>query len=90
MYKVILLAGLMIAGQIIAPRQASACDPNAECSRCAATAPEVCLFGKCSGGQCIQHFNDPVCEAKKAQCQVCVAPLIAAGMDPQQALASCP
>ena len=36
-----------------------ACDPNEECSRCLASA----------FNHCIQHGNDPVCEARKVACQ---------------------
>src|SRR5262245_17829614 len=38
---------------------ARACDPNEECSRCL-----VSTFG-----HCVQHGNDPVCEARKLACQ---------------------
>ncbi|TAY34678.1 hypothetical protein ELH93_19550 [Rhizobium leguminosarum] len=42
-----------------------------DCSVCLARAPTICVpnFPKgqsCSGGQCIQTGNDPVCEGKKA------------------------
>lgn len=37
-----------------------ACDPNEECNRCLASA----------FGNCITRGNDPVCEARKAACQV--------------------
>ena len=39
---------------------ARACDPNEECNRCLASA----------FGHCIQRGNDPICEARKATCQV--------------------
>jgi Domain of unknown function (DUF4157) len=40
--------------------RANACNPNEECSKCIASA----------FGHCIQHGNDPVCEARKAACRV--------------------
>ena len=39
---------------------ALACDPNEECSRCIASA----------FNHCIQHGNDPICEARKKACQM--------------------
>jgi hypothetical protein len=62
--------GLALLGLVIVPGLAeAACNPTAECSRCLAYAPRI--FN--SGGQCIQHYNDPACEATKAACQVCMA-----------------
>ncbi len=45
--------------------EASACDRNEECNRCIASA----------FGHCIQHGNDPICEARKAACPVIPGPL---------------
>jgi len=39
---------------------AFACDPNEECNRCLVSA----------FGHCIQHGNDPICEARKKACQI--------------------
>ena len=58
-------------------RQNRSCDydrphDTRDCSACLLRAPRVCLpdtpFGRgsCSGGQCVQRGNDPVCEAAKA------------------------
>jgi|SRR5271166_3224818 len=41
-------------------RAAFACDPHEECNRCLASA----------FGHCITRGNDPICEARKAACQV--------------------
>ena len=37
-----------------------------DCSACLLRAPRICVFGGCTGGQCIQRGNDPFCEAAKA------------------------
>lgn len=37
-----------------------------DCSACLLRAPRICIFGGCTGGQCIQRGNDPFCEASKA------------------------
>jgi hypothetical protein len=59
MFKKFVLAGVIIwAGFWI--RSANACDPNESCNRCLASA----------FGHCIQRGNDPICEARKATCQV--------------------
>jgi hypothetical protein len=36
------------------------------CSACLLRAPRICAFGGCTGGQCVQRGNDPICEAAKA------------------------
>lgn len=36
------------------------------CSACLLKAPRICIFGRCSGGQCIQRGKDPFCEVAKA------------------------
>jgi hypothetical protein len=36
------------------------------CSACLLRAPRVCVFGKCTGGNCVQSGNDPTCEFAKA------------------------
>ncbi|OYD77425.1 UNVERIFIED_ORG: hypothetical protein BDU10_2527 [Burkholderia sp. CF145] len=53
------------------------CSPTRQCSydpdhdttdcgnRCYAWAPRICFFNNCSGGQCIQRGNDPICEGLK-------------------------
>jgi hypothetical protein len=49
-------------------------DPKVDrrnCRKCLLRAPKLCAFGGCTGGQCIQRGNDPVCEiAKGAQNQL--------------------
>lgn len=41
------------------------CRQTEGCRACLLRAPRVCIFGSCSGGQCVQRGNDPVCEARK-------------------------
>lgn len=36
------------------------------CNSCLLRAPRICILGGCSGGQCVQRGNDPICEAAKA------------------------
>jgi hypothetical protein len=86
--KAISLAFLLL-GLVAAPPLAGACNPTEECSHCAAYAPRICVFHSCSGGQCIQHYNAPDCEARKAACNACMLPLITAGMDAQVAARTC-
>src|SRR5262252_174202 len=48
------------------------CDPNEECSRCLLSRPSVHIpFNSGNTGGCIQHGNDPICEARKAACRQC-------------------
>ena len=56
--RVPMLAAVTLAIFLITP--VYACDPNEECNRCLASA----------FGHCITHGNDPICEARKAACQV--------------------
>lgn len=74
---------------LVVPPVAYACNPKAECRRCVAKQPRVCVFGKCSGGNCIQHYNDPGCEVKKAECQACILSLTRLGVDPITAMKQC-
>jgi hypothetical protein len=38
---------------------------NRNCSACLLRAPRICVFGGCTGGQCIQSGQDPVCQLAK-------------------------
>jgi len=70
-------------------KQNRSCDIRAkedkrDCNKCLLRAPKFCAFGGCTGGQCVQRGNDPVCavargvqndlyrldaEAKRADCK---------------------
>lgn len=54
-----LILSVMLA-VLLTARLAQACDPNEECNRCLASAFD----------HCITTGNDPVCEARKAACQI--------------------
>ncbi len=74
---------------VLAQPVEAACNPKEGCRRCLAKQPRVCVFGSCSGGKCIQHYNDPSCEARKAACNVCILGLIKVGISPQEAMKRC-
>src|SRR5262249_14212034 len=48
------------------PRNCTHNHDTRNCSACLLRAPRVCAFGGCTGGQCVQSGNDPICEAAKA------------------------
>ncbi|MES0179655.1 hypothetical protein NKJ86_13785 [Mesorhizobium sp. M0025] len=48
------------------PRGCSHSHDTRNCRACLLRAPRICAFGSCTGGQCIQSGNDPVCETAKA------------------------
>jgi len=78
--KVLALAVLILAA--LNGVADAGCNPREECNK-------HCILRNKVDNKCIKWQSDPSCEARKAECQNCVKPLLLMGMSEQSAADRC-